>query len=214
MPKKCWLTVLVLVSIIVAAYMLTTLMPPKNSVSKTPASSNNYLSNVTFVKVFLRQARGSYETHVDSSIIDSFCKALLLHGDIVNETHMLVDGRPYMYGVLAYAPFNRDYVFAKHLELDGVHIDSIPPLENLTLTGGFGALHWYRVSRGNTVKTIRFPEGVGVVYKDKVVCRTYNVTLKKEEVIVVRVFIVRAEHVSSVQKAGLWIVLIPKNKEQ
>jgi hypothetical protein len=172
--------------------------------------------------------------------VDSFCAALILGEDVVNSTYIVIPkghynveeislgkgyyvvpvgevslhGGLYQYGVLAYRPPYGDYWFPKELRLDDVVITHIPPLKNITLTGGFGPTNWFRIIGGGVTKAVWFTSSVGLVYKDKVVCPSEVVKLGREYVIIVRITIARNDPDLGLVEPSLWLALLPANTTQ
>jgi len=162
------------------------------------------------VRGFLAGASEFYLKHENVSrySVDDFGKALLLNSTVVNATTILIAGRTYRYGVLAFMLNYAGYWFAKQLRLKDITITRIPPPKNFLMpTGGFGQAQWFRVSRDGIVKTVWFTERAGVVYEDRVICSTTKVSLGGEELLIVHMFVVRTEN--GVEESSLWLALLP-----
>ena len=174
----------------------------------TPSSPNNW--STALVRGFLVGASEFYLKHekVSRYSVCNFCRTLLLNSTVVNTTTILIAGRPYRYGVLAFMLNYAGYWFAKQLRLKDITITHIPPPRNFLMpTGGFGRVQWFRISRDGIVKTEWFTERAGVVYKDRVICSTTKVSLDDEELLIVHMFVVRTEN--GVEESSLWLALLP-----
>jgi len=165
--------------------------------------------HAALVRGFLAGASEFYLEHEEASrySVGNFCRALLLNSTVVNATTILIAHRPYRYGVLAFMLNYAGYWFAKQLKLKDITVTHIPPPRNLTLTGGFGRVQWFRISRDGIVKTEWFTERAGIVYKDRVICSTTKVSLGNEELLIVHMFVVRTEN--GVEESSLWLALLP-----
>ena len=203
---------------------------PSSTIStlSTHGQGNASVNTLALVRAFLTNASRFYLKHREWSLVDGFCAALILRGSVVNSTHILIPGGRYnvtlgegplpgglyRYGVLAYMPPNGDYWFPKELRLGDVVITHIPPVKNITLTGGFGSTNWFRVSEGGATKVLWFASYPGVVYRDKVVCSSEVAELGREHVIVVRAFIARNVPGVGLVERSLWLALLPANTTQ
>ena len=228
-----------LIIVVVAGSFYALNTPSKGSKPSTPRTYNQNttpVNTLALVKGFLANTSRFYLRYRENSLVDGFCRVLILNGSIVNDTYILVpkgqykilvigentsnltyalvSGGLYWYGVLAYMPFNGDYWFTEQLRLGDIVITRIPPPRNITVTGGFGPLQWFRISRGNTTKVVWFTSYAGVVYRNKVICGSTIVKLGEEQVIIVRIFIVVAENVPGINEQSLWLTLLPANTTQ
>ena len=228
-----------LIIVVVAGSFYALNTPSKGSRTSTPRTYNQNTtpSNTSaLVKSFLANASRFYLRYRENSLVDGFCRALILNGSIVNDTYILVpkdqykipvigenasnltyamvSGGLYQYGVLAYMPFNGDYWFTEQLRLGDIVITHIPPQRNITVTGGAGPLQWFRISRGNTTKVVWFTSYAGVVYRNKVICSSMIVKLGEKQVIIVKTFIVVTENIPGIDEQSLWLILLPANTTQ
>ena len=213
--QKAIILIITIILSITAAIIVNNFYTP-NTRSKATTSSpisapiTYNQSNISvLVKSFLVNTSRFYLRYRENSLVGNFCRTLILNGSIVNSTFILVSGNLYQYGVLAYMPPTSNYWFSKQLRLKDIVIAHIPPQENITLTGDFGPIQWFRISKNNITKIIWFTNYPGVVYKNKVICSSTTIELGKEHVVVVRAFIVVAENVPSLVESSLWLVLLP-----
>ena len=200
-----WTTTKSIPYYITTTYIPTSTFTPYNrSIS---ALVKGFLTNAS--KFYLK-----YNRNISVELVGGFCRALLLNGSVINDTFIRVSGRLYQYGVLAYLPPNSGYYwFPKQVRLKDVLIIHIPPLKNITVTGGFGPTNWFRISRGNVVKTVYFTSYAGVVYESCAICGSEPIPLGNESIVIVKAFIVRVKYGSSPIESSLWLALLPTNQQ-
>ena len=206
----------------------TSSTPP---ISQVPGQSAGLVNVPSFVQAFLANTSRFYLEHKEASIVDGFCKALVLHGKVVNATfiripagsykvrlingetaninHISVSGGFYYYGLLAYMSSNSNYQFARQLKIGGIMVTHISPLKNITITGSFGPAQWFRISSGNATKVLWFTSYPGVVYKDKVICSSEAIELNGKRMIITRIFTVKTENVPNTVESSLWLIFSP-----
>ncbi len=207
-------TLLIVAVVILSTIVIISLYVFRSHIATTPntatiSSTYNQSNTSILVRNFLASARKYYLRYMEGSYLDDFCKALILNSSIVNTTFILIHGRPYLYGVLAYMPPTGNYQFIEQLKLNNITVTHILPQENITVTGGFGPLQWFRVSKNNVTKTLYFASYPGIVYNNGTICGSITIELEGEHIFIAKIFIV--ESTPKLVETSLWLVLLPVN---
>ncbi len=170
-------------------------------------------AGTVFFRSFYSSMTGFYTRYQGAEYVyveDSFCRAFLL-GRVVNSTHMLINGTPYRYGILAYKPMGEDYVFSREVDLGGgVRVTHIPPQKNLTVTGGFGRTVWFNVSADGEWRVYWNTEYAGIVYyKEELVCTHIPVRVDGVTVHIVRLLFAKQGVEGGIGWASTWLAMLP-----
>ncbi|RLF17780.1 MAG: hypothetical protein DRZ82_09455 [Thermoprotei archaeon] len=196
--------------------VLETATQPPPTIGPSSETSTASLENngVRFFKAFFSNLMSFYVRHQGTrhvSIADSFCQAFLL-GQVVNSTHILINGTLYRYGILAYKPMGEDYVISERLDLgEGLQLIHIPAQENITVTGGFGPTLWFRVGIDGVEKVYWSTMYPGIVYEDeKLICSHDTVNISNITVDIIRLFFVKHSVRDGIEVASIWLAVTPR----
>ena len=216
------LTILAILVVLVLLYeyystsALEMATQPPSTIEPSDETSTVSLENngVRFFKAFFSNMTSFYVRHQSTryvSVADSFCQAFLL-GQVINSTHILINGTLYRYGILAYKPMGEDYVISERLNLgEGLRLIHIPAQENITVTGGFGPTLWFRVGIDGVEKVYWSTMYPGIVYEDeKLICSHDAVNISNITVDIIQLFFVKHSIRDGLEVASIWLAMAPR----